>query len=197
MRETPRAINPVRIRIIDNGSGIRAPKTAVTTPKGNSIIPNFFRFTSVVSNPNGSVQELPRREIVAPAQASQTPVSKEDVITTFDATNRNRSGGIATNNQTPAIVRRPPYLDNSDIIPPATTKDTAKDAFGAKDASAVWIAERVGPVLYLIQGMNIEAIISAELTIFANRLARTAVIGPKQTTTSYGHLAKVKFCLRD
>jgi len=137
MRETPRTINPVRIRTIDTGNGIRVPKTAVTTPKGNSIIPNFFRLTSVVSNPNGSVQELPRREIVAPAQASQTPISKEDVITTFDATNRNCSGGLATNSQTPAIVRRPPYPDSSEMIPPATTKDTAKDAFGAKDASVV------------------------------------------------------------
>src|SRR5205807_9036453 len=107
MRETPRIINPVRIRTIDTGSGVRVPKTAVTTPKGNSIIPNFFRFTSVVSNPNGSVQELPRREILAPAQASQTPVSKEDVITTFDDTNRNRYGGIGTNNQYPVLVRRP------------------------------------------------------------------------------------------
>jgi len=42
MRETPRTINPVRIRTIDTGNGIRVPKTAVTTPKGNSIIPNFF-----------------------------------------------------------------------------------------------------------------------------------------------------------
>jgi hypothetical protein len=126
----------VRIRIIDTGRGVRVPKTAATTPKGNSIIPNFFRFTSVVGNPNGRVQELPRREMVAPAQASQTPISKEDVITTFDATNRNRCGGLATNNQTPAIVGRPPYLDSSEIIPPATTKDTAKDAFGTKDASA-------------------------------------------------------------
>jgi len=49
--------------------------------------------------------------------------------------------------------------------------------------------------LYLIQGMNIEAIISAELTKFANRLDRTAVIGPKVTTTGYSDLAKVKFYL--
>src|SRR5438132_11585237 len=116
MKETPKAINPVRIRTIDTGSGVRVPKTAVTTPKGNSIIPNFFRFTSVVSNPNGSVQELPRREIVAPAQASQTPISKKDVITTFDNTNRNCSGGLATNSQTPDIVRSPPYPDSSDSI---------------------------------------------------------------------------------
>ena len=52
-------------------------------------------------------------------------------------------------------------------------------------------------MLYLIQGMNIEAIVSTELTKFANRLARTAAIGPKVTTTGYGHLAKVKFYLWD
>jgi hypothetical protein len=44
--------------------------------------------------------------------------------------------------------------------------------------------------------MNIEATISAQLTIFANRLALTAAIGPKVTTTGYGHLAKVKFACR-
>jgi hypothetical protein len=77
MRDTPRTVSPVRIRIIELVRGIRDPKTVTTTPKGNNIIPNFFRFTSDVDNLNGSVQELPRREIVAPAHASQTPVSKE------------------------------------------------------------------------------------------------------------------------
>jgi len=58
------------------------------------------------------------------------------VITTFEATKRNRSEGLATNSQTPVIVRRPPYLDSSAIIPPAATKDIAKDALTHKDGYA-------------------------------------------------------------
>jgi hypothetical protein len=95
----------------------------------------------------GSVQELPKRETVAPAQASQSPVSKEDVMTTHVATKRNGPGGVTTNNQRPAIVRGPPNLDSSKIIAPAATKDTAKDALNGRNGSAARTADQFSPVL--------------------------------------------------
>ena len=134
--KTPRTAGPLRIRIVEFGSGVMDPKTMATTPTGNSIVQNFFLFASDFSSPNGRVQELPRREIVVPAPASQTPVSKEDVTTTFEAAKRNRSGELATNSQTRIMVRRPPYLDSSAIIPPATTKNIAKEALTHKDGYA-------------------------------------------------------------
>jgi len=105
------------------------------TPAGNIPVARALLSDSL-RKVRGIVQDSPKRETVAPPQASQSPVSKEDVMTTPWATNKNRPGGLTTNRQTPAIVRRPPYLDSGEIITPATTRETAKDALTHKDGSA-------------------------------------------------------------
>jgi hypothetical protein len=128
VRLVPARTRPRRIRMRLN----RSPNTKRIIPAGNIPVARIF-LSDLLRRPKGSVQEPPKRERVALAHASQTPVSKEDVMITFVATNKFNLGGLATNIQTPVIARRPPYLDSNEIIPPATTKDIAKDALIHKD----------------------------------------------------------------
>ena len=70
------------------------------------------------------------------------------------------------------------------MIPPASTKKTANHE------SVAWTADIVMPMLYLIQGRNVEAIISPELARFTKVLARMLPTSPQQ----YSRLSPIKAC---
>src|SRR5947199_3894601 len=67
------------------------------------------------------------------------------------------------------------------MAPPASTKKTANHE------SVAWTADIVMPMLYLIQGRNVEAIISPELARFTNVLARMLLTSPQQYSRLFSY----------